>query len=37
MIGLVLAFGLLMQLRKDIYVMIVFHFLANMWMAYGTG
>jgi membrane protease YdiL (CAAX protease family) len=34
MIGLVLAFGLLMALRKDIYVLIVFHFLANMWMAY---
>jgi membrane protease YdiL (CAAX protease family) len=34
MIGLVLAFGLLMALRKDIYVLIAFHFLANMWMAY---
>jgi len=37
MIGLVLAFGLLMALRKDLYVLITFHFLANMWMAYGTG
>jgi hypothetical protein len=37
LIGLVLAFGLLMALRKDLYVLIAFHFLANMWMAYGTG
>jgi len=37
MLGLVLAFGLLMALRKDLYVLIMFHFLANMWMAYGTG
>jgi hypothetical protein len=37
MIGLVLAFGLLMTLRKDLYVLIGFHFLVNMWMAYGTG
>jgi hypothetical protein len=37
MIGLVLAFGLLMALRKDIYVLIAFHFLANMWMAFGSG
>jgi uncharacterized protein len=37
MIGLVLAFGLLMTLRKDIYVLIAFHFLVNMWMAYGPG
>ncbi len=37
MIGLVLAFGLLMTLRKDIYVLIAFHFLVNMWMAFGTG
>jgi hypothetical protein len=35
MIGLVLAFGLLMALRKDLYVLVAFHFLANMWMAYG--
>jgi membrane protease YdiL (CAAX protease family) len=37
MIGLVLAFGLLMDLRKDVYVLIMFHFFVNMWMAYGTG
>jgi len=37
MIGLVLAFGLLMVFRKDIYVLIGFHFLVNMWMAFGTG
>jgi uncharacterized protein len=37
MVGLVLAFGLLMNLRKDLYVLIVFHFLVNMWMAYGPG
>jgi membrane protease YdiL (CAAX protease family) len=37
MVGLVLAFGLLMTLRKDLYVLIAFHFLVNMWMAYGAG
>jgi membrane protease YdiL (CAAX protease family) len=37
MIGLVLAFGLLMKLRKDIYVLIAFHFFVNMWMAFGPG
>jgi hypothetical protein len=37
LIGLVLAFGLLMALRKDLYVLIAFHFLANMWLAFGTG
>ena len=36
MIGLALAFGLLMALRKDLYVLIAFHFLANMWLAYGA-
>jgi hypothetical protein len=30
MVGLVLAFGLLMTLRKDLYVLIAFHFLVNM-------
>ena len=35
--GLVLAFGLLMALSKDLYVLIVFHFLVNMWFAYGIG
>jgi len=37
MIGLALAFGLLMTLRKDIYVLIAFHFLVNIWMTFGTG
>jgi uncharacterized protein len=36
-IGLVLMFGLLMKLRKDLWVMVAFHFFVNMWMAYGTG
>jgi membrane protease YdiL (CAAX protease family) len=35
LIGLVLAFGLLMWLRKDLYVMIAFHFFVNMWLTYG--
>jgi hypothetical protein len=30
---LVLAIGFLMKLRKDLYVLIAFHFLVNMWMA----
>src|SRR5262249_26470805 len=37
MVGLVLAFGLLMALRKDLYVLIVFHFLVNMWLTFGPG
>jgi len=37
MIGLVLAFGLLMALRKDLYVLIAFHFLVNMWLTFGPG
>jgi hypothetical protein len=37
MIGLVLSFGLLMALRKDLYVLIAFHFLMSMWLVYGTG
>jgi hypothetical protein len=37
LIGLVLTFGLLMTLRKDLYVLVAFHFLVNMWMAFGTG
>jgi len=36
MIGLILTFGLLMKLRKDLWVMVGFHFFVNMWMAYGT-
>jgi uncharacterized protein len=35
-IGMMLAFGLLMNLRKDFYVLIAFHFFANMWLAYGA-
>jgi uncharacterized protein len=37
MIGLVLAIGLLMALRKDLYVLIAFHFLVNMWLTFGPG
>jgi CAAX protease family protein len=36
MIGLILLFGPLMKLRKDLWVMVGFHFFVNMWMAYGT-
>jgi hypothetical protein len=32
-----LAFGLLMNLGKDLYVLIAFHFFANMGLAYGAG
>jgi len=35
LIGLVLAMGLLMQLRKDLYILVAFHFFVNMWLAYG--
>ncbi len=35
LIGLVLALGLLMRLRKDLYVLIAFHFFINMWLYYG--
>ena len=35
LIGLVLAIGLLMQLRKDLYVLVAFHFFINMWLTYG--
>lgn len=37
MIGLILMFGVLMKLRKDLWVMVAFHFFVNMWMAYGSG
>lgn len=37
LIGLVLAFGLLMNLRKDLYVLVAFHLFVNMWFAYGAG
>jgi membrane protease YdiL (CAAX protease family) len=33
--GLVLAFGLLMELRKDLYVLVAFHFFVNMWLSFG--
>jgi hypothetical protein len=36
MVGLVLSFGLLMALRKDLYVLIAFHFLMSMWLVYGS-
>ena len=35
LVGLVLAIGLLMQLRKDLYVLVAFHFFINMWLTYG--
>jgi membrane protease YdiL (CAAX protease family) len=34
LVGLVLAIGLLMQLRKDLYVLVAFHFFINMWLTY---
>ncbi len=37
MIGLALVFGLLMALGKEIYVLMAFHFVVNMWMAFGAG
>jgi membrane protease YdiL (CAAX protease family) len=36
LLGLVLAFGLLMWLRKDLYVLIAFHLFVNMWLAFGA-
>ncbi|HEY1938144.1 MAG TPA: CPBP family intramembrane glutamic endopeptidase [Candidatus Angelobacter sp.] len=36
LIGLVFAFGLLMQLRKNLYVLIAFHLFVNMWLTYGS-
>jgi len=35
LVGLVFAFGLLMNFRKDLYVLIAFHFFFNMWLTYG--
>ena len=35
LVGLVLAIGLLMRLRKDLYVLVAFHFFINMWLTYG--
>jgi membrane protease YdiL (CAAX protease family) len=37
LIVMVLAFGLLMWMRKDLYVMVIFHLFGNMWLAYGGG
>jgi hypothetical protein len=34
-IGLILAFGLLMSLRKDLWVLVVFHLFVNMWLTFG--
>jgi membrane protease YdiL (CAAX protease family) len=35
LLGLVLALGLLMRLRKDLYLLIAFHFFINMWLGFG--
>jgi hypothetical protein len=35
LVGLVLAIGLLMRLRKDLYVLVAFHLFINMWLTYG--
>lgn len=35
LIGLVLAFGLLMRLRKATYELVAFHLFSNMWLSYG--
>jgi hypothetical protein len=34
--GMVLTIGLLMQLRKNLYVLIAFHFFINMWLTFGA-
>jgi uncharacterized protein len=36
LLGLVLAFGLLMWLRRDVYILISFHLFVNMWLAFGA-
>jgi len=36
LVGLVLTIGLLMQLRKDLYVLVAFHLFINMWLTYGA-
>jgi hypothetical protein len=33
---LALGFGLLMKLCKDLWVLVAFHFLVNMWLAFGV-
>lgn len=35
LVDLVLTIGLLMQLRKDLYVLVAFHFFIDMWLTYG--
>jgi uncharacterized protein len=35
LVGLVFAFGLLMRMRKDLYVLIAFHLFVNMWLTFG--
>jgi uncharacterized protein len=35
LLGLAPAFGLLMQFRKNLYVLVAFHFFINMWLTYG--
>jgi len=32
---IMLAFGLLMQLRKDLYVLVGFHLFVSLWLAFG--
>lgn len=34
-IGLIPAFGLLMNLRKDLWVLVIFHLFVNMWLVFG--
>jgi uncharacterized protein len=36
LLGLALAFGLLMWIRKDLYLLIAFHLFVNMWLAFGA-
>ena len=35
LVGLVFAVGLLMRMRKDLYVLIAFHLFLNMWLTFG--
>ena len=34
-IGLIPAFGLLMNLRKDLWVLVMFHLFVNLWLGFG--
>lgn len=36
LLGLVFSIGLLMHLRKDLYVLVAFHLFINMWLNYGS-